>query len=480
LDDLIRVGLALDTSQADQNVRDFGRTIEDGAREVDHLRDRLTSLQRDYRVGGVTALQYASQLRTLKADMAELNQTTRLGEEAQHLLTNAARTTEAQLQRVSGGMNRAAFGVQTLANSMQGGRLSAQALTASLTTLGIGSPEFLLITAGLSFIGNGLFQMGNKGDEAAKKIEDAVDAAMTKMNQLTNRTRIQAIVDRLEAKKRGDIPEGTSNEERIRILSARLNRGTSPLSSDEAATLNAGHRRLEELDRGAQAPRAPRQPSGGRFRGSPLDLSDLPDAPHLNLFKTSPEETKAELAQVQTLFDKAREQELALESEGARRRVTMEERAAAETTAKWEAAAGLVQSGLNTAFDAVLNHQRNVWQSLFSWIEQELARLAAKKIATEVVGGLLGVLSGGFLGGLLRSDSGGGGGGAGGAGPAIAPQVAPSHVVFAPQVNLVSMETGRVTRSFTAEQRRYALRGGSVGPQSRIDIPVAAVVTQRG
>lgn len=209
--------------------------MENAATEADFLRDRFARLKQQHDLGLVSATKYAGELRTLKADMASLAATTNLGAEAQALLAHTGSQVDAQMRRVSGGLNRAVFGVQTLSVAIQGGRVSTQALTAALTTLSIGSPEFLLVTAGLAAIATLIGTIDEKAESAARNLSGF------------SRGRLEGIVQRLEAKQRGQ-----------EILPGLFSGGG--LTPDEVTELTNARAELARMNRqgrgsGGRAPR---------------------------------------------------------------------------------------------------------------------------------------------------------------------------------------------------------------------------------
>jgi hypothetical protein len=520
VDDLIRVGLALDSEPVNQGVRQMGVSLEQGARQVDALQDRFIKLEQRFKLGGTSIAAYTGQLRTLKADISELNNTTRLGAEASNNLASISgrvssqlTTMDARALRATNAMRQMTMGVSGLTNALQGGTQGVSQFAVGLASVGRGSVWVTAAVLGLTAIAE-LYQLVSQNAKQAREETEKHLAALSKIGanlevgpSVTNAQRVAALQQQARVFRNlatgvdsnVTVPapilggrEGTTVLNRTAIQEAQqLNLENERLRSTYTDLARLAEDRVQNTRRNIALLKTPR----GRDELTTADISrsargemearrnrEALRRDALDFVMRDPSERagssadRAFLDKGLGLSKKEVEAGLAAEQEFARRRVALESRAAEEVQEKWKRVGGTIQGALNSTFDAVIEHQRNVWQGLFSWIGHELAKLAARKIATEVIG-LVGFLTGtGPLGVAVRGDGGGGSNG----GLGIAPQVAPSHMVFAPQVNLVSMETGRVTRSFTAEQRRYALRGGSVGPQSRIDIPVAAVVAQRG
>lgn len=196
------VTLRADTAGLSNALKGMGTDLRKSASETalaaDLLRDRFRSLEQQFRTGQLGAAEYASRLRTLKADIAELASTTKLSAESQLLLANTGNQVTSQLTRFSGGMNRAVFGLQTLALGMEGGRVSAQGLTSALLTLGIGSPEFLAVMAGLALVGTLIARMGNGADEATGKFNNLLRS----VHQLSSSQTRDAVAGEIAARER--------------------------------------------------------------------------------------------------------------------------------------------------------------------------------------------------------------------------------------------------------------------------------------
>lgn len=227
--ELVRVGLVLDASgiqqglgqveagwrrlavgaeQAMAKIRRDQSALALGAKDsgvaIDALRDRYSFLSQQYRLGLLPMNQYDAQLRILRADIAQLAATTRLGAEATQLLAQTGRAAAgdmAQLGKVQmmqnsmvrasyGGFTRAAFGVQMLSQSMDRGRLNAQGLSSALLALSIGNPQLMALVAGISAIVAAMAILRNRTRESreqAERLVDAYRAAIREGDELLNR-----------------------------------------------------------------------------------------------------------------------------------------------------------------------------------------------------------------------------------------------------------------------------------------------------
>lgn len=222
---------------------------------------KIADVQAKYATGEIDAIKYERGLNRIEKEFKE---TTAAVTQYQTATTAAAGTTNQMMQantNATRGATRLVFGVQAMSVALQGGRVSAQGLISALTMLGIGSPSFLIITAGLSVIGGLLLNMENRGDKAASAIERATEAARAGVAGIDSEVGLQNTIRELEARARTQIStyqpatgESASETEQVATTAAQ---GLTPA---EAARLSAAQDRLRELRRN-------RSRSGARGRG---------------------------------------------------------------------------------------------------------------------------------------------------------------------------------------------------------------------
>ena len=231
---------------------------------------RLDEVRVKYATGEIDAIKYEKALNRLER---EFQQTAAAVQQFSNNTAAAAGTTNAIItanNNATRGATRLVFGVQAMSVALQGGRVSAQGLIGALTMLGVGSPAFLVITAGLSVIGGLLLGMENRGDRAADAIERATEAARAGVAGMDSEAGLEATIRELEARGRTQVStyrpatgESASETEQVATTAAQ---GLTPA---EAARLSAARDRLAELRRNR-----PRGPAG---RNARIDWGEMVD-----------------------------------------------------------------------------------------------------------------------------------------------------------------------------------------------------------
>lgn len=193
--ELIRVGLVLDSSGVVKGAREATQVFSSLKKQVDDVQTStkelvapLRQLEGQYRTGRITLTQYREQLRTTRADLQSLANTVTMTAREEAGLAVQTKAVEAALRqadaaalRTQNAMVRVAGGVQTLAYSMQGGRVSAMGLLSALGTLGIGSAGFVAVLAGLAAVSAALIKMGVDADEASDALGDLANKGLLRL-----------------------------------------------------------------------------------------------------------------------------------------------------------------------------------------------------------------------------------------------------------------------------------------------------------